>query len=163
MFTICHMMKETCFVVVIIMVTDGSSEDNSDVPSSCRPSVIQPPLYGLDGLDLEVAPHSVPFPGKDALENAVVDYSQVSDLQKQFSEVPVFNIDQILFSNHVERSSSTQPIFMHFPLEYICINLILQTHEQHERQNFSFRQSIIKLQTKLLEVQMEKDAIADLR
>ncbi|XP_067084182.1 coiled-coil domain-containing protein 158-like [Osmerus mordax] len=107
-----------------MLVMDGSSEDSSDVPSSCRQSVIQALPYGLDGLHLDVAPHNVPFPGKDVLENAIADYSQqVSDLQKQLSE----------------------------------------THEQHERQNFSFRQAIIKLQTKLLEVQMEKDAMADLR
>lgn len=146
------------------MVKDGSSENSSDVPSSCRQSVIQPLPYGLDGLDLEVAPHSVPFPRKDVLENAIADYSQqVSDLQKQLSEVPIFDIDQVLFSISCGTLFLISILLYAFPLEYNSINLILQTHEQHERQNFSFRQSIVKLQTKLLQVQMEKDAIADLR
>ncbi|XP_014027770.2 coiled-coil domain-containing protein 158 isoform X2 [Salmo salar] len=38
-----------------------------------------------------------------------------------------------------------------------------ETHELHEQQKFYFRQSIIKLQTKLQEFQIEKDALADLR
>ncbi|XP_052317300.1 coiled-coil domain-containing protein 158-like isoform X3 [Oncorhynchus keta] len=38
-----------------------------------------------------------------------------------------------------------------------------ETHELHEQQKFYFRQSIIKLQTKLQEFQIEKDALTDLR
>lgn len=68
--------------------TDGSSEENSDVLSSCRQSVIQPLTYGLDGLDLEVVRSGVTFPGKDVLENAIEEYSvQASELKKQLNEV----------------------------------------------------------------------------
>ncbi|KAM6964832.1 coiled-coil domain-containing protein 158-like [Aplochiton taeniatus] len=38
-----------------------------------------------------------------------------------------------------------------------------ESHVQHEQQKFHFRQSIIKLQTKLQEVQIERDALSDLR
>ncbi|XP_014016081.1 coiled-coil domain-containing protein 158 [Salmo salar] len=103
---------------------DGSSEDNSEVLSPYRPSLIQPLTYARDGLDLEVVRSGVTFPGKDVLENVIEDYSQqVSELQKQLSEMFAF----------------------------------------HEQQKFKLRQSIIKLQTKLHEVQIEKDALTDLR
>uniref|UniRef100_A0A673X746 Coiled-coil domain-containing protein 158-like n=1 Tax=Salmo trutta TaxID=8032 RepID=A0A673X746_SALTR len=103
---------------------DGSSEENSEVLSPYRPSLIQPLTYDRDGLDLEVVRSGVTFPGKDVLENVIEDYSQqVSELQKQMSEMFAF----------------------------------------HEQQKFKLRQSIIKLQTKLHEVQIEKDALTDLR
>uniref|UniRef100_A0A673X617 Coiled-coil domain-containing protein 158-like n=1 Tax=Salmo trutta TaxID=8032 RepID=A0A673X617_SALTR len=67
---------------------DGSSEENSEVLSPYRPSLIQPLTYDRDGLDLEVVRSGVTFPGKDVLENVIEDYSQqVSELQKQMSEV----------------------------------------------------------------------------
>ncbi|XP_064793734.1 coiled-coil domain-containing protein 158-like isoform X3 [Oncorhynchus masou masou] len=103
---------------------DGSSEENSEVLSPYRPSLIQPLTYDHDGLDLMVVRSGVTFPGKDVLENVIEDYSQqVSELQKQLSEMCAF----------------------------------------HEQQKFKLRQSIIKLQTKLHEVQTEKDALTDLR
>ncbi|XP_023834419.1 coiled-coil domain-containing protein 158-like isoform X3 [Salvelinus sp. IW2-2015] len=103
---------------------DGSSEENSEVLSPYRPSLIQPLTYDRDGLDLKVVRSGVTFPGKDVLENVIEDYSQqVSELQKQLSEMCAF----------------------------------------HEQQKFKLRQSIIKLQTKLHEVQIEKDALTDLR
>ncbi|CAB1319522.1 unnamed protein product [Coregonus sp. 'balchen'] len=103
------------------MFMDGSSEENSEVLSPYRQSVIQPLTYGLD---VELVRSGITFPGKDVLDNAIGDYSQqVSELHKQLSE----------------------------------------THELHEQQKFYFRQSIIKLQTKLQEVQIEKDALTDLR
>ncbi|XP_020345235.1 coiled-coil domain-containing protein 158 isoform X2 [Oncorhynchus kisutch] len=103
---------------------DGSSEENSEVLSPYRPSLIQPLTYDRDGLDLMVVRSGVTFPGKDVLENVIEDYSQqVSELQKQLSEMCAF----------------------------------------HEQQKFKLRQSIIKLQTKLHEVQTEKDALTDLR
>ncbi|XP_041720635.1 coiled-coil domain-containing protein 158 isoform X3 [Coregonus clupeaformis] len=106
------------------MFMDGSSEENSEVLSQYRPSLIQPLTYDLDGLDLEVVRSGVTFPGKDVLENVIEDYSQqVSELQKQLCEVCAF----------------------------------------HEQQKFKFRQTIIKLQTKLHEVQIEKDALTDRR
>ncbi|XP_070992602.1 coiled-coil domain-containing protein 158-like isoform X1 [Oncorhynchus clarkii lewisi] len=103
---------------------DGSSEENSELLSPYRPSLIQPLTYDRDGLDLMVVRSGVTFPGKDVLENVIEDYSQqVSELQKQLSEMCAF----------------------------------------HEQQKFKLRQSIIKLQTKLHEVQTEKDALTDLR
>lgn len=38
-----------------------------------------------------------------------------------------------------------------------------QSNELHEKQKFYLRQSVIDLQTKLQEMQMERDAMADIR
>ena len=38
-----------------------------------------------------------------------------------------------------------------------------QSNELHEKQTFYLRQSVIDLQTKLQEMQMERDAMADIR
>lgn len=40
---------------------------------------------------------------------------------------------------------------------------VLKSNELHEKQKFYLRQSVIDLQTKLQEMQMERDAVADIR
>lgn len=39
----------------------------------------------------------------------------------------------------------------------------MQTHDQTEQETFSFDKAIVNLQTKLHEVQMEKDVLSELR
>lgn len=43
------------------------------------------------------------------------------------------------------------------------IFFFFQSNELHEKQKFYLRQSVIDLQTKLQEMQMERDAMADIR